>query len=55
MARIVAEKSESGLSPSHSFNRCTTVGLNAETKKVSHRADEEECLLTFLFIGHSFL
>ena len=28
-----------------------TVGLNAETKKVSAPADGEECLLTFPFIG----
>src|SRR5258708_4829651 len=28
-----------------------TVGLNAETKKCRHRADGEECLLTFPFIG----
>src|SRR5580693_7253993 len=27
------------------------VGLNAETKKYRHRADGEECLLTFPFIG----
>src|ERR1700730_17727019 len=29
-----------------------TVGLNAETKRCRHRADGEECLLTFPFIGH---
>src|ERR1700730_15672301 len=28
-----------------------TVGLNAETKRCRHRADGEECLLTFPFIG----
>src|ERR1700732_3728342 len=28
-----------------------TVGLNAETKTCRHRADGEECLLTFPFIG----
>ena len=28
-----------------------TVGLNAETKKCRHRADGEECLLTFPFVG----
>jgi len=32
-------------------NYVQTVGLNAETKKCRHRADGEECLLTFPFIG----
>jgi hypothetical protein len=30
------------------------VGLNAETKNCRHRADGEECLLTFPFIGRFY-